>query len=185
MITLYQFEPAWGLPNASPFCLKLETYLRMAKLPFECVYDADLQKAPKGKMPYISDKGKIIADSNFIIAYLKETYGDPLDAHLSRSERAVMVAMQRLIEENLYWAGVYSRWQVPQNWPVTKAAFFDGFPPVLRWIIPIIARKQTLKNLDGQGMGKHSESEVYTIGKTDLTALSDFLDDKPFFMGQQ
>lgn len=35
MIKLYQFEPAFGLANASPFCMKLETYLRMADLPFE------------------------------------------------------------------------------------------------------------------------------------------------------
>ena len=35
MIQLYQFEPAFGLPNASPFCMKVETWLRMAALPFE------------------------------------------------------------------------------------------------------------------------------------------------------
>ena len=34
MIKLYQYSPAFGLPNASPFCMKLETYLRMAQLPF-------------------------------------------------------------------------------------------------------------------------------------------------------
>ncbi len=32
MIVLYQFPPAFGLPNASPFCMKLETWLRMAQL---------------------------------------------------------------------------------------------------------------------------------------------------------
>jgi hypothetical protein len=35
LITLHQFAPAFGLPNASPFCMKLETYLRMAGLPCE------------------------------------------------------------------------------------------------------------------------------------------------------
>ena len=33
MIKLFQFPPAFGLPNASPFCMKLETWLRMAGLP--------------------------------------------------------------------------------------------------------------------------------------------------------
>jgi hypothetical protein len=35
MIKVYQFEPAFGIPNASPFCFKLENYLRMAAIPFE------------------------------------------------------------------------------------------------------------------------------------------------------
>ncbi len=40
MLRVYQFAPAFGLPNASPFCMKLETWLRMAGLPFEPVNDA-------------------------------------------------------------------------------------------------------------------------------------------------
>lgn len=32
MIKLHQLAPAFGLPNASPFCMKVETYLRMAGL---------------------------------------------------------------------------------------------------------------------------------------------------------
>ena len=68
MIKLYQFEPAFGLPNASAFCMKVETYLRMARLPYEIARNADIRKAPKGKMPYIEDKGQVIADSGFIVA---------------------------------------------------------------------------------------------------------------------
>ena len=51
MIKLYQFAPAFGLPNTSSFCLKLETYLRMVEIPFESVYSNEMGKAPKGKMP--------------------------------------------------------------------------------------------------------------------------------------
>jgi len=53
MIKLFQFAPAFGLPNASPFCMKLETYLRMAGLPFELVNSGDVMKAPNHKLPYI------------------------------------------------------------------------------------------------------------------------------------
>ena len=69
MIKLYQYLPAFGLPNASPFCMKLETYLRMAGLPFEApvVSLRELGRAPKGKMPYIEDGVRIPADSTFIM----------------------------------------------------------------------------------------------------------------------
>ena len=40
MIKLYQFKPAWGLPNPSPFCMKVETYLRMAGLSYEVINGA-------------------------------------------------------------------------------------------------------------------------------------------------
>jgi glutathione S-transferase len=185
MIKLYQFAPAWGLPNGSSFCLKLETYLRMANLSYEVVSSSDLSKAPKGKMPYIEDNGQTIADSNFIIDYLTTTYGDRLDHHLNATEKAIALAMRRLIEENLYWVVVYSRWQEPANWETVKHAFFNDLPPILRSLIPPLARKSITKSLYGHGMGRHSRTEIYQIGIQDTTALSNFLADKPFFMGEQ
>ncbi len=85
MIKVHQFEPAFGLPNASPFCMKLETYLRMTGIAYELSPPdmRDLGKAPKGKLPFIEDNGKIIADSTFIIDHLKTTHGDTLDSWLS------------------------------------------------------------------------------------------------------
>ncbi len=35
MITLYQTPMAWGTPNLSPFCFKLEAYFRMVGLPYQ------------------------------------------------------------------------------------------------------------------------------------------------------
>jgi glutathione S-transferase len=185
MIKLYQFAPAWGIPNASGFCLKLETYLRMTGLPFEIAPDADLRKAPKGKMPYIEDNGRAIADSSLVIDYLKATYGDRLDGHLTSAESAISLSMRRLMEENLYWAVVYSRWQEPDNWEKMKGTLFADLPPLLRGIVPPLVRKQVLKSLYGHGMGRHTRDEIYQIGSTDLTALSTFLGDKPFFMGNE
>ena len=185
MIKLYQFTPAFGLPNASPFCMKLETYLRMAGLPYDAPTNANMMKSPKGKMPYIEDGAKVLGDSGLIIAYLKATYGDPLDAALSSAERAVSLAFQRLLEENLYWAVVYSRWVDENGWQLTKAAFFGSLPAPLKWIVPSVARRGIKKELWGHGMGRHSREEIYAIGCNDLTALADFLGDKAFFMGAQ
>ena len=187
MIKLFQFEPALSLPNASPFCMKLETYLRMTALPFEipCATLRHLQQAPKGKMPYIEDQGKFVADSSFIIDYLKTTYGDPLDGWLDARQRAVALALQRLLEENLYWAVIYTRWVEPQGWELTRTAFFGKLPLPLKWVLPSLARRGIIKELHGQGMGRHSREEIMAIGKRDISALADFLSDKPYFMGEQ
>ena len=77
MITLYQFPPAWGLPNASPFCMKVETYLRMCNLPYTTVNVLNPAKGPKGKLPYITDGSNIVADSGLILDYLKKSTAMP------------------------------------------------------------------------------------------------------------
>lgn len=70
MISLYQPAPAWGVLNASPFCMKLELYLRLAKIPYETKL-ANPLKAPNGKVPYIKDGDQTIGDSSFIIAMVR------------------------------------------------------------------------------------------------------------------
>jgi len=184
VLKLYQFPTAFGLPNASPFCMKLETYLRMAGLPFETVASLDMRRAPKGKMPWIDDGGTILGDSNLIIDYLKAKYGDPLDAWLSPAERAVALAFRRLIEENLYWVLLYSRWVDPSGWVHTRPAFFSGLPWPLRAIVPIVARRGLARQIWGQGIGRHGRDEIYAIGIADLSALAAFLGDKPWMMGE-
>ena len=185
MIKLYQFRPAFGLPNASPFCMKVENYLRMAGLAYECPRSADVRKSPKGKMPYIDDEGTIVADSSFIIDHLKRKYGDPLDAHLDAGARAAALAAQRMLEENTYWAVVYFRWIDETGWALTREAFFGWMKPPLKWIVPPIARNIVVKELHGHGMGRHARDEIVAVGMKDLTAAADFLGDKPYFMGAQ
>ncbi len=185
MIKLFQFAPAFGLPNASPFCMKLEAYLRMVGLPFELVNSGDVMKAPKRKLPYIDDAGTVVADTGFIVDYLKGRYGDVLDAALAPQERALSTAFQRLMEENLYWAVVHTRWVDDAGWAKTKEAFFGAMPAPLRWIVPTLARRGLIAELRGHGMGRHSAEEIHAIGCRDLTAVADFLADKPYMLGEQ
>ncbi len=185
MIKLHQFAPAFGLPNASPFCMKMETYLRMAGLPYQLVNSGDVMKAPKRKLPYIDDDGAIVADTTFIIEYLKGKYGDPLDAALSPLERAFATAFQRLMEEDLYWAIVHTRWAQEDGWALTKSAFFARLPIPLRWIVPPLARRGILSEMRGHGMGRHSAQEIQAIGCRDITAVADFLAGKPYMLGNQ
>lgn len=185
MIKLYQFPAYWGLPNASPFCMKLETYLRMARLPYEVVKVMDPRKAPKGKLPYINDNGKIIADSGLIVDYLKQAYGNTLDGKLNELQKAQLLAWQRLIEEHLYWAILYSRWIDDNNWPVVKQVFFGKAPLVIREMLSVVIRKNMQRQLLGHGMGRHTQSEIYQLGIADLKALNVQLGSNAFLFGNE
>jgi len=60
-LTLNQFSTGktLGLPNPSPFCMKLETYLRLAGLPYTVHTLRGRPGSATGKAPYIHLDGKI------------------------------------------------------------------------------------------------------------------------------
>ena len=74
MIILHQYPGAFGLSSLSPFCIKIEFFLKMANLPYKIHNELNPGKGPKGKMPFINDGGQKIPDSSFIIDYLIEKH---------------------------------------------------------------------------------------------------------------
>jgi len=190
MITVYGYLPAWGLPCISPYVTKLVNYLAMTGQEYE-IKGQDLtrldQDSPHGKLPYIVDQsdGTKLGDSNRIIGYLKGTYGDPLDADLTPSERANNLAWNRMLEEHFYWDGVIQpRWRDDAGWrhyqeiitggaqvDAATQAFLDAF------------RQRILDGFNGQGMGRRSDAEVFEFYQEDVDAISDYLADKPYFTG--
>ncbi|WP_193884404.1 glutathione S-transferase family protein [Fortiea sp. LEGE XX443] len=189
MITLYTASPLWGLPSFSPACMKLETWLRMAKLTYKTDTSLNLAIAPKGKIPFIDYQGKLIGDSTIIIEMFKSEAGIDLDAGLTTVERAISLAFRRMIKENIYWGEVYIRYQIPENWQVYRevllntlsaAAPAEECEPIVEEVYKIACNQ-----LFNHGIGRHNDQEIYQITTADFQALSDFIADKPFFMGDQ
>jgi glutathione S-transferase len=185
MITLVQYKPQFGLPNVSPFCMKVETYLRMAGLDYKTEVMHDPRKTPKGKLPIIRDDGEIVADSTFILQHVNRKYGIDLNSHLGAQEKAEALAWQCFLEEHFYWILLYSRWVDDRYWPQINQAFFGHLPPVVKTLVPKLIRETVKKQLIAQGMGRHSEAEIYALGQSDLNALATWLGDKPFMMGEK
>jgi glutathione S-transferase len=187
MIKLYQYAPAFGLPNASPFCFKLEAWLHMTGLPFEIQpYDMmQMSKAPKGKMPFIEDQGQIVADSSVIIDHLTQRYGVTLDDWLQPEQKAVALAFQRLMEDHMYWTGVHNRWMTPTGWQTTRNVFFAKMPALLKLFVPALVKRSIRQQLRGHGMGRHSHAQIVAFGQQDIAAIAHFLGSKPYMMGDQ
>ena len=186
MIKLYSFGSAFNLVDPSPFVTKIDLYLRANNIDFESIPSADnLQKAPKGKLPFIDDDGLIIADSSFIVKHLEQYHNANIDQWLNAKQKATAYLISKSLEENLYWCIVHSRWVDDLSWPTVKANFFGHMPFPLNKIIPIIARRNVIKNITGHGMGKHSNGEIMTIAQKSLESLSLLLGKKPFIFGPQ
>jgi glutathione S-transferase len=184
VITLYTFGPAFGLPDPSPFVMKAETLLKMAKLPYRT--DAGgFSKAPKGKLPYIEDDGQVIADSTFIRWHLEKKHRIDFDQGLDAAQRATAWAFEKMVEDNLYWAVVHDRWMDDANFRTGPLRFFDRIPAPIRPLVVTTIRRKVRRDLRGQGIGRHSDDERLALGAKSVAAIGDFLGDKPFFFGPE
>ncbi|HEX2592091.1 MAG TPA: glutathione S-transferase family protein [Rhizomicrobium sp.] len=180
MITLFAFGPAFGLPDPSPFVMKADVQLKMSGIPYRWERGGP-QNAPKGKVPYIDDDGQRIGDSTLIRAHIETKYGVDLDRALSTEQRARAWAIERMLEDHLYFAIVYFRWMIDENFEKGPAHFFDGAPAEIR----DAARERTRSNLHGQGIGRHSEAEIAGLAIRSITSLAILLGDNGYMMGDE
>ena len=179
MITLFGFGPAFGLPDPSPFVMKTEAQLKMAGLAFKRERGGP-QASPKGKVPFIDDDRLRIADSTFIRAHIEKKYRFDFDSGLCTVERALAWTMERMLEDHLYFALIHARWMDDANWAKGPIQFFDGAPES----VAAGARERVRVMLYGQGTGRHSDAEIAELAGRSLDALSNFLGDKPYLMGE-
>ena len=181
-LTLYATRAGFGLPDVSPFVLKTEVQLQMAGLAYERV-SAIPPQAPKGKLPYINDHGTVVSDSTFIRAHIERTCAVDLDAGLDAQQRAQAWAIERLLEDHLYFAMVWFRWIDPENFAKGPAHFADGAPEDQRERLRRELQEGKRADLQAQGVGRHTPAEIATLGQRSIDSLAVLLGDKPYLMG--
>src|SRR5215472_5558714 len=183
MIKVHKFGPAFGLPDASPFVTKVETYLRMIGEKYETV-TSDVRKAPRQQLPYVEIDGKVIADSTAIVDHLEKGRAEKLDAHLGAREQAVAFAFKSMLEEHLYFGILFMRWATDEGWAVFEPKLREmlggmGVPSLMRGVIGKSARKQVISRGRWQGMGRKPRSEVVDSCTKILDALAEEMQDRP------
>ncbi|PFX22721.1 Failed axon connections-like [Stylophora pistillata] len=244
-VVLHQFLPSPLSLSGSPPCLKLETFLRMAKIPYESRYGLKFSK--KGKIPWIELNGEEIADSNFCIRFLRNEFKVDIDcSHLSDEAKGLAHSIQTMLEENTYCVSqcsgrlsffhyyrfsfvmlpsllsvaaelliekhfkggggaegggggrvavelpaprdralFYYRFFSPDYAMYTRMQLFGSFSWPLRYVIFYFIQRRCRGDVWSQGIGRHSEQDVYGIAKRDLLAASAVLGEKKFLFGDK
>lgn len=184
-IKLHMPQGSPGIPPLSQFCAKTEIMLKLSGLEFTIAPEGDPRSGPKKKFPYITDGDAVIGDSSFIETHLNKSYDVDFYKDISTHDRALAQVITGVLEEQLYWVTVYSRWKMEENWPIIKGMFFGQMPPDMGEKFASVAREAAVNALWGQGMGRHTPKEVFTIGARIIQNLSTLLDDKTFFVGDK
>ncbi len=183
-IRLFQFPRMFSIPNLSPFCCKLETWLRIAGIPYEVVDTPDPRTAPKGKLPFIEDGGLRMGDTSLIIEHLRNTRGADPDADLDPSRRATTLLVQRTLEEHYAFVLLYTHFIREQGWRHTHATF-ERVPAFIRPMVARMVRGRMRNILWFQGLSRHSDAEIMEFALQDWRAVLKVMSDGPYFFGDQ
>ncbi|CCW62568.1 unnamed protein product [Phytomonas sp. EM1] len=88
-------------PNFFPQCVKVETFLRLAKIPYIVHLMDDSSLSPDGRLPFIVCDGMPLVGCDFIIQYLTTRFDISMDAHLTPQERSAGKMLQRMVETRI------------------------------------------------------------------------------------
>ncbi|KAJ3108044.1 hypothetical protein HDU96_007696 [Phlyctochytrium bullatum] len=177
VVVLHVFErPVMhpGLPNYSPFSLKLETYLRVARIPYVLCTSSGMSS--QGKKPYITYNGEEIADSQVCIRWIAQTFKVDLDDVLSPPTKSAAEAFRSMLEDGLGKQNAFWVWR-PSNADWIQKSVLTSVPSFLRPLLFSLLLRHPQAYLRLTHTSSLSDAEHDILALTRLRALSTMLGD--------
>jgi glutathione S-transferase len=181
MLTLFSYPELYGVADNNPYGLKVFAFLRLCGLTFRHEHIVDAQAAPRGQLPYITDDGVAVGDSDAIIQYLVSRYNLDINSGMTAKERRMDLFVRRTLDD-LYWVMSYSRWRDPRFWPLFCEALLRTHPALTHNTLEL-AQRHNFERYHYQGIGRFEPEQVYARGLADLEALADSIGDSQFLFG--
>jgi len=191
VVYLFQFPRCPTLPNISPKCLKVETWLKMHGIKYENVNHGGKLRSKRGLLPFVELNGEEMSDPESILKTLASTYGKEMDSSLSSEQKNIQHAMLNMVDNHLHGAFLY--WASSHAEDIIKGyklnlQHFTGYKvpnPLLTLWFKYQYNKKGLKRAKGAGFAGMNSEEAIEEGKRDLEVLRDMLGDKQFFFGDE
>lgn len=183
VVYLFQFPRTKFVPNTSPFCLKLETFLRHHNIRYEVLETMTLRSV-EGKLPFIELNGVHYQDSQLIICHLIKHFGLEAYDGLSEEQKGHVRAVSRMLDHGTFYQLLYFKLgkNLTKFYDITLA---DHAPRFLKWLLFPIVYPRVWDKLNLEGTGFHSDAEVEAILRADLKALNAMLGDRLWLIGDQ
>uniref|UniRef100_A0A914XF72 Glutathione S-transferase n=1 Tax=Plectus sambesii TaxID=2011161 RepID=A0A914XF72_9BILA len=185
VVYLYQFPRSPRMPNMSPYCLKLETWLRANDIKYE-VRQTWTQRSSKGQVPFIELNGEQIADSQLIINALSRKFNKGDTETLNQSQMGAARAIDRLIECSFVNAmGVFKYLDHLPDLISGETTGLKWVPKVVTDIAAMFIKPTVVQKLHAQGFGRLTREEQIEQARLDMQAIADVMGKNKFVLGDE
>uniref|UniRef100_A0A7I4YBP3 GST C-terminal domain-containing protein n=1 Tax=Haemonchus contortus TaxID=6289 RepID=A0A7I4YBP3_HAECO len=183
-VYLYQFPRIKTIPNLSPYCLKVETFLKINKIPYE-VCPLKMGRSRYGLLPFIELNGEHIADSEVIIDRFKDHFkvkplASPIDEGIART-------IEKTVQHHT--APVVYRFKMvedPNDGFCSTVLQVIGCPAVLQsLVLPLAAWFMRVSRRIAAAIGQFPIEEFKNFLRKDLDTYRDLLGGKKFLFGDE
>jgi len=191
IVYLYQFPRCPKLPNISPKCLKVETWLKLHGIKYENVNHNAKLRSKRGLLPFVELNGEEIADSEIIIKSLAKTYNKDLDASLNQEQKNIQHAMLTMVDNHLH--GAFMMWatrnadNLLNGYKLNLQQLMGMKIPagILNFIFKHSYCRKGMAKAKASGFKGYTPEEVEEEGKKDLLVLKEMLGEQQFFFGDE
>lgn len=184
MYHLVTFPTGFGELSYSPFCVKAMWMLNVAGVDWMREDTNDPRRMPHGKLPVLRTDDRMIHDSgrigDFLISKGADFWGDT-----ALRDRALGLGMIRMAEQDLYFHAALDRWGDDAVWPVIRDSYFSDIPRILRGVITGKLRKDLMRGMRQQGIGRLSPVERFAALEDSLDAISTLLRGHDYVLGDR
>jgi len=187
-LTLDQYPsvPHLNLLNVSPFCLKVEVYLRLRGFDFQTRTFFNPWRSRTGRFPRLWVQEKEVTDSFQILQLLEGKFpSGALDRSLDAQQLRQSFLLQRIFDLDFYRILLFHRWIDETGFSSLQKHFMPLFPkgtgrvalPILRTAIRSEAREL--------GILDWSQAEIFRHGREILNHVANAFSSEPFLFGKK
>jgi len=181
---LHQFPPAGELPSISPYCWKVQMALNLSGIEFRIESTLMSKRvSPTGKLPYLEWGSEGFEDSTHIVRVLDErTHKANLWPDESGAAALVDI-LEDWADESLYWHAAYAKFEDDDGWSYVKPALGAGMSGAVRAAALPLARRDTRKKLEAQGLSRRPRDQVIEELCRHLDSLETRLTGRSYLVG--
>lgn len=169
---VFTFAPAWGLPSAGPFALKLLAWLDHHDIPYRQEIENRPDRGPLGKSPWIEQGSLRMGDSDTIIRHLAAQQGlpDPFrcDTAAQATNRGLRIAFEERFHQILEW----ELFVHPEGRREMRAMIRTLTPPLIGPLVFAQMARHFDRQLRARGIGRLAPAQVAEEGRRLLDALA-------------